>query len=72
MVKCLDIRDLRISTATHLTENTQVYQLYLQGRYFLNKKTSEGFSKVIEFFDQAIAQDARYAPAYVDLALCWI
>jgi TolB-like protein/Flp pilus assembly protein TadD len=53
------------------TENTEAHQLYLQGRYFLHKRTTEGFRRAIEYFEQAVARDSRYAPAYVDLGLTW-
>src|SRR5262249_50487221 len=53
------------------TENTEAYQLYSQGRYFLHKRTIEGIRRAIEYFEQAIARDSRYAPAYVDLGLAW-
>ncbi|HEV8384293.1 MAG TPA: tetratricopeptide repeat protein, partial [Candidatus Acidoferrales bacterium] len=46
----------------------EVYQLYLKGRYFWNKRTPEGFSKSIELFEQAIAKDPRFALAYAGLA----
>ncbi|MGH9902375.1 MAG: tetratricopeptide repeat protein, partial [Pyrinomonadaceae bacterium] len=52
----------------HHTENAEAYRLYLTGRYFLNKRTSEGFRTAIEHFTQAIEKDPRYAPAYVGLA----
>ncbi|MEO8595629.1 MAG: protein kinase [Candidatus Solibacter sp.] len=48
----------------HATENTEAYQLYLQGRYFWNKRTLEGVQQSIDFFQQAIQKDARYALAY--------
>jgi len=50
------------------TENTEAYQLYLQGRYFWNKRTEEGMKKGIAFFRQAIEKAPAYAPAYVGLA----
>jgi adenylate cyclase len=53
------------------TENTEAHQLYLQGRYFLHKRTTEGIRRAIEYFDQAVAHDSRYAPAYIDLGLAW-
>jgi hypothetical protein len=53
------------------TENTEAHQLYLQGRYFLHKRTTEGIRRAIEYFDQSVARDSRYAPAYVDLGLAW-
>ena len=52
----------------HYTENPEAYQLYLKGRYFWNKRTTEGFKKAIEFFQQAIALDPHYALAYDGLS----
>lgn len=50
------------------TENTQAYQLYLQGRYYWNKRTPDGLNKSIEYFQQAINADPNYALAYGGLA----
>jgi TolB-like protein/Tfp pilus assembly protein PilF len=50
------------------TENSQAYQLYLRGRYYWNKRTPEGGSKAIEYFQQAIEQDPAYALAYSGLS----
>ncbi|PYS85104.1 MAG: hypothetical protein DMF67_02285 [Acidobacteria bacterium] len=55
----------------HYTENADAYQAYLKGRYFWNKRTTEGFKKGIENFRQAIAQDPNYALAYAGLADCY-
>ena len=44
------------------------YDLYLQGRYFLNKRTEEGFQRAAEYFQQAIERDPNYARAYAGLA----
>jgi DNA-binding winged helix-turn-helix (wHTH) protein/TolB-like protein/Tfp pilus assembly protein PilF len=52
----------------HYTGDTEAYQLYLKGRYFLNKSTEEDFKKSIDYFQQAIARDPRYALAQVGLA----
>lgn len=46
----------------------EAYDLYLKGRYFLSKRTSESFPQAAEYFQQAIAQDPSYAPAYAGLA----
>ncbi len=48
--------------------NPEAYEAYLKGRYFWNKRTAEGFRKAIDYFDQAIAKDPGYAPAYSGLA----
>jgi tetratricopeptide (TPR) repeat protein len=44
------------------------YEAYLKGRYFLDKRTTEGFYKAVEYFQQAIREDPRYAEAYAGLA----
>ena len=55
----------------HGTGDSEAYQAYLKGRYFWNKRTSEGFKKAIEYFQQAIASDPSYAAAYSGLADCY-
>jgi TolB-like protein/DNA-binding winged helix-turn-helix (wHTH) protein/Flp pilus assembly protein TadD len=50
------------------TANSEAYQLYLQGRYYWNERTEEGFKKSIEYFNQATDIDAAYALAYAGLA----
>jgi len=54
----------------HYTENTQAYQAYLKGRYFLERMTPEGIEKGIESFELAIRTDSNYALAYAGLADC--
>ncbi len=48
--------------------NPDAHDAYLRGRYFWNKRTEPGLKKAIDYFDQAIAKDSRYAPAYSGLA----
>ncbi len=54
------------------TENAEAYRLYLKGRYYWNKWTEEGFSRAIEYFQQAIEKDPHYALAYSGLADCYV
>ena len=44
------------------------YRAYLRGRFFWNKRTEPALRKAIESFNEAIAKDASYAPAYTGLA----
>ncbi len=53
------------------TDNTEVYELYLKGRYFYNKYAPEDFQKGIEYFEQAIAIEPEYAPAYAGIGFCY-
>ena len=52
----------------HHTENPAAYQLYLKGRYHLNRLTDDGFLKGRDYFRQAIDVDPNYAAAYAGLA----
>ena len=51
--------------------NPESYQLYLMGRYHAGKATFEGFSKGIEYFQQAIEKDPGNALAYAGVAHCY-
>ena len=46
------------------TEDAEAYQTYLQGRFQWNKRTLDGLQASIEFFQQAIQKDPKYALAY--------
>jgi len=50
------------------TRNLEAYNLYLQGRYFWNKRGTDDVKKAIEYFLQAVALDPGFALAYVGLA----
>jgi serine/threonine-protein kinase len=50
------------------TVDPEAYQLYLRGRYFLNKRTPEGLTQAFDLFQQAVARDPKYALAYAGLA----
>jgi TolB-like protein/DNA-binding winged helix-turn-helix (wHTH) protein/Flp pilus assembly protein TadD len=47
--------------------NAEAYEAYLKGRYFWNKRTGEGLTKAIEYFNDAIEKNSRYAEAYTGL-----
>jgi TolB-like protein/Flp pilus assembly protein TadD len=51
--------------------NTEAYLAYLEGRYFWNKRTEEGFAKAITLFQRSIEIDPTYAPPYAGLADCY-
>jgi tetratricopeptide (TPR) repeat protein len=48
-----------------------VYEEYLKGRYYWNKRTAEGLTKAITQFEQVIQEAPRFAPAYSGLADCY-
>src|SRR5213080_1584584 len=43
------------------TKNIEAYDAYLRGRYFWNKRTSDGIKHAIEHFQQSIARDPDFA-----------
>ncbi len=48
----------------HETVDPAAYQLYLQGRYQWNKQTLDGLQQSIDYFQQAIQKDSKYAQAF--------
>jgi TolB-like protein len=60
--------------ANQAPENMETYDLYLRGRYHWARWRTEGAEKAMQYFEQAIAKDPNYAPAYAGLAdsYCWL
>jgi TolB-like protein/DNA-binding winged helix-turn-helix (wHTH) protein/Tfp pilus assembly protein PilF len=58
----------RANLAAAHSVDPEAHELYLRGRYFWNKRDQEGFTKAIDYFQQAIAKDPAYAAAYAGLA----
>jgi len=50
------------------TENTEAYNLYLQGRHFWQQRSHEDLEKALMYFRQAIDKDQDYALAYTGIA----
>ncbi len=50
------------------TASPEVYTLYLRGRHYQEKRTPDGYARAKQFFEQALAEDAKYAPALLGLA----
>ncbi len=57
---------------SHTTQNIKAYHFYLQGYYFLNKRSSTALKKGRDYLQQAIDLDPSYTPAYVGLADAYI
>jgi adenylate cyclase len=52
------------------TENTKAYNLYMHGKYHLNKRNLEDINKAAEYFAQAIKEDSKFALGHTSLADC--
>jgi len=50
--------------------NLKTYEKYLRGRSLMRQRVP-GAREAVELFEQVIAEDAAYAPAYAGLAAAW-
>jgi TolB-like protein/Tfp pilus assembly protein PilF/class 3 adenylate cyclase len=50
------------------TENIEAYNLYRRGRYYADKMSQDGYKKALDFYQQAIEKDPRFALAYAGMA----
>jgi TolB-like protein/DNA-binding winged helix-turn-helix (wHTH) protein/Tfp pilus assembly protein PilF len=57
--------------ATPRMVNAQAYEDYLKGRYYWNKRSEEGLTKAVEYYQRAADKDPQYALAYAGLADCY-
>jgi DNA-binding winged helix-turn-helix (wHTH) protein/TolB-like protein/Tfp pilus assembly protein PilF len=58
--------------AERLTSDPAAYMLYLEGLFHRFKKTSDGYARAIELFEQAVGKDPDFAPAYALIAHCYL
>ncbi|HUE82500.1 MAG TPA: tetratricopeptide repeat protein [Pyrinomonadaceae bacterium] len=58
--------------AKNYTANPEAYQLYLKGRFYWNKRTTDALKQAAEFYKQAIEKDPTYALAYAGLAETYV
>ena len=67
VVDALKIK-LAVALPVHKKPNTEAYDLYLKGRYFLNRKNEADAKRAIDYFQQALAKDPNDALAYAGLS----
>ncbi len=48
----------------------ELYELYLEGRYHCNRRTSAGYFRAVECFERILARNIRAAGAWAGLAEC--
>jgi DNA-binding winged helix-turn-helix (wHTH) protein/TolB-like protein len=69
-----NVLQLQLTTAKQsqlnkrFTKNAEAYRYYTMGLYFWNKRTKEGLTKAIDYFQKATETDPDYALAYAMLA----
>jgi len=56
------------SSQTPSTVDPLARENYMKGRFFWSKRTKDGFTTAIRFFQQAIERDPKYAEAYAGIA----
>ncbi|MFN2603746.1 MAG: protein kinase [Gemmatimonadaceae bacterium] len=54
------------------TEQVDAYDLYLKGRFFVNKNTEPDIRQGLGYYDQALALDPNFARASAGVAYGWI
>ena len=64
-------RPRRSHVPRRYTSNPKAWHLYLRGRHAWNRRGREGILDGIRFFEEAIAEDPNYAPAYSGLSDCY-
>jgi serine/threonine-protein kinase len=58
--------------AKALTNDPEAYDLYLRGRYLLNKRTDDSIQKALGLFQEAVAKDGQFALGRVGVADSYI
>jgi TolB-like protein len=51
-----------------ISSNTEAYELYLRGRYYLNQRVEHSCVQAVDHFNEALQKCPAYAPAYAGLA----
>jgi transcriptional activator of cad operon len=54
--------------AARRSADPHAYQLYLLGRHYMQQLTPQSIESAIDLYNQVIAADPKFAPAYVQLA----
>src|SRR5437660_1164574 len=63
---------LAVAPPARMRQNTEAYDLYLQGLYFSNKSTEEELRKSLDLFQRSLEKDPNSARAWIGIAKAWI
>jgi len=58
----------KVTLQKRYTDNTEAYQLYLQGMFFWKKRNEQGLTLAIKYFERALEKDPDYALAWAGVA----
>jgi len=58
----------KVTLQKRYTDNTEAYQLYLQGIFFWKKRNEQGLTLAIKYFEKALEKDPDYALAWAGIA----
>ena len=70
IVDALKIK-LAVAPTAHGQQNTEAYDLYLQGLYLSNKSDEESLRKSLSLFQRALEKDPKFAKAWTGTAKAW-
>ncbi len=62
---------LAVAPPLHAEQNTEAYDLYLQGLYFSNKSDEEQLRKALSLFQRALDKDPTLSRAWTGIAKAW-
>ncbi|MEO7366421.1 MAG: protein kinase [Gemmatimonadaceae bacterium] len=62
----------RSRLANRQTTDIDVYDLYLKGRNHWGKRTKKDMELAVEYFENAVQRDPRFAPAYAEMASTYV
>lgn len=57
---------------TGRTDNMEAHTLYLQGRYFADRRSRENFERAVDYYRQALEVDADYSLAWAALSEAYV
>jgi len=63
---------LAVVPPAHARQNTEAYDLYLQGLYLSNKSDEESLRKSLSLFQRALDIDPNFARAWTGIAKVWL
>jgi adenylate cyclase len=63
---------LAVAPLARVPQNTEAYDLYLQGLYLSNKSDEESLRKSLDLFQRALGIDPNFARAWTGIAKAWL